>query len=61
MKIRNSLLSLIIIFLFNGCIFSIGASQGMCESEECDYRESGVCAGVIDIYTNRDSLQNYSE
>ena len=49
----------ILSFLFNGCLFSIGNSQGICEEDGCNYKETGVCVGVMEIYKNRHSLQNY--
>lgn len=48
----------LIVLSFNGCWFALGNSQGLCESGGCNYKEAGVCAGVIDIYKNRHSLQN---
>lgn len=47
-------------FLFSGCLFTIGQSQGLCENDECNYREAGVCMGVVDIYKKRHSLRNYT-
>jgi len=57
-KIYQIVLILLISAFFNGCWFSLGNSIGLCEGEGCNYKEAGVCAGVIDIYKNRHTLEN---
>jgi hypothetical protein len=58
-KIYKFLIFFLISIIFNGCWFSLGNSVGLCESDGCNYKEAGVCAGVIDIYKNRTSLKNH--
>lgn len=57
---KKYLLLIILPIFFSGCLFTIGQSQGLCESEECNYREAGICMGVVEIYKNRHNIQNYT-
>lgn len=56
---KKYILLLLIVINFSGCWFSLGNTTGMCEGEGCNYKEAGVCAGVVDIYKNRHNIENY--
>jgi len=57
MKVRFLLL-IFVTSIFSGC-FTLGVNKGYCDGK-CNYKEAGVCRGVIDIYKNRHSLKNTS-
>ncbi len=49
----------LLLALTTGCsVLGIGdVSESPCDGE-CEFKEAGVCADVITIYTNREHLQN---
>ena len=52
--INKILLTLFILINFSGCaFFNIGAEQGYCEENGCDYADAGVCGDVFQTFKTR--------
>jgi hypothetical protein len=57
---KSSILAVVVtVLLFSGCsVLGIGdVAESPCDGE-CDFKEAGVCADAISIYTHRGKLEN---
>lgn len=59
-KISSSILLLIALFLFSGCVkfFTIGENKGYCEENGCDYSDAGLCADPYEVYQHRFEIKD---
>ena len=65
---RYILITFVLIFLFSGCskIVNVGYDKTVCEEQDCDYSDAGVCGNSYDIYRNWKKVKqsvysNYSD
>jgi hypothetical protein len=55
---KTLLISSIIVLMFSGCsFFTIGAEQGYCEEQGCDYSDAGVCGSPYNILKNKEAAR----
>lgn len=58
---KNSLLLILITILLNGCVlkdfFTLGENETICEEENCDYKDAGVCMNPYDILEDKDYVR----
>ena len=54
------ILGILMSIAFSGCAgyFNIGAEQGYCEEQGCDYSDAGVCGNPYDILKNKEKAKN---
>ena len=58
---KSSILIILVAIFINGCsvkdFFTLGESQTICEEENCDYKDAGVCMNPYDILEDKDYVR----
>jgi hypothetical protein len=59
---KNSLWIILIAIFVYGCsikdFFTLGESKTICEEENCDYKDAGVCMNPFDILEDKEYVKN---